>query len=96
MTVTVNFTLRTLYQIQVVMADGNSSVVELFGTGRIVAPGGRVQLRASPTQEPNEITVSVFGEDGETHLGDLTLSLGGPVVQTPTTPSIGLQFLGTR
>lgn len=96
MTVTVNFSLRKLFQLQVVQPDGNSSVVELFGTGQIVAPGGRFQLRGSLDQDANEIAVSVFSADGQTHLGDVTLPLGGPLVQTPTTPSLGLQFLGIR
>ena len=96
MTVTVNFSLRKLFQFQVVRPDGNSSVVELFGTGLIVTPGGRVQLRASPAQDANEIAVSVFSADGQTHLGDVALPLGGPLVQTPTTPSVGLRLLGIR
>ena len=96
MTTTVNFTLRKLIQLQVVLPDGSSGGIDMPGNILLHAPGGRFQLRASPAQEPNDVTVSVFSEDGQTNFGEVTLTMGGPVVQTPTTPSLGLQFLGIR
>jgi TonB family protein len=96
MTVTVNFSLRKLFQYEVVQPDGRASVVGLGANALLAVPGARFQLRASELQDSKDVTVSLFSEDGQTHLGDVTLPLDGPVVQTPTTPSVGLRFLGIR
>lgn len=98
-TVTVNFTLRDLLQMRVVLPDGNSMPFDMH-SGALVnsefAGIGKFQLRASRERASNDATVSVFTDGGQTHLGDVVVTLDGPVVQSPTTPSIGLQLLGVR
>jgi len=59
-------------------------------------PGGRFQLRASRSRGSSDVTVSVFSDDGRTHLSDVVLTLDGPIVQSPTTPSFGMRLLGVR
>jgi hypothetical protein len=53
-------------------------------------------LRAWRSRGSDDATVSVFSADGQTHLGDMVVTLGGPVVQSPTTPSLGIQLIGVR
>ncbi len=99
MTVTVNFTLRELLQMRVVLPDGNSMPFDAY-SGELLswefAGIGKFQLRASRERASNDATVSVFTDGGQTHLGDVVVALNGPVVQSPTTPSVGLQLLGVR
>jgi TonB family protein len=99
MTVTVNFSLSELLQMRIVLPDGNSMPFEMH-SGTFLDWGftgiGRFRLRASRERASDDATVSLFSEDGQTHLGDVVVTLNGPVVQSPTTPSIGLQFLGVR
>ena len=99
MTVTVNFSLRDLLQMRVVLPDGNSTPFDTH-PGELLswefAGIGKFQLRASRERASNDATVSVFVDGGQTHLGDVVVTLNGPVVQAPTTPSIGLQLLGIR
>jgi TonB family protein len=94
MTVTVNFSLRQLFQIQVVMPDGTISTTELVSGGMLQLPGFRLHLKAQRTDGAEDPVVSVVIDDGQTHLGEVVLTLKGPVVQTPTNPSVGLQLLG--
>ena len=99
MTVTVNFSLRDLLQMRVVLPDGNSMPLDTHPGALLsweFAGIGKFQLRASRERASNDATVSVFTDGGQTHLGDVVVTLNGPVVQSPTTPSIGLQFLGVR
>ena len=96
MTVTVNFSLRPLINLQLFLPDGTSGPVSLFSGGVLVTPGGRFQLRFSRVDGTDDATISLFTEDGQSHLGDVLLTLDGPVVQSPTTPSFGMQFLGIR
>jgi len=99
MTVTVNFSLRERLEMRVVLPDGNSMTLEMPSVGivkREFAGTGIFQLRTSRERASNDATVSIFSEDGQTHLGDIVVTLGGPVVQSPTTPSLGIQFLGVR
>jgi TonB family protein len=99
MTVTVNFSLRQLFQIQLTLPDGSTP---LFGTlakqpMMIEVPGvGRVHFQVVDPSDSSSVTVSVFAADGETHLGNVTLALGAPAVQSPTSPSFGMQFVGFR
>lgn len=96
-TVTVNFSLSKQIHLHVTMPNGYSVVLRQSGNNPVeIRPTAdtRLHLRASRRQESGDITVSVFADDGETHVEDVALSLGGPVVQTATTPSLGLQFLG--
>ena len=99
MTVEVNFSLRDLLHMRVVLPDGNSMPFDTH-SGALVnwefAGIGKFQLRVSRERASNDATVSVFTDSGQTHLGDVVVTLNGPVVQSPTTPSIGLQFLGVR
>jgi TonB family protein len=98
-TVTVNFTLRDLLQMRVVLPDGNSMPFDTYSGARLnweFAGIGKFQLQASRPRGSDDATISVFSDDGQSHLGDVSVTLNGPVVQTPTTPSIGLQFLGVR
>jgi TonB family protein len=96
MTVTVNFSLRDLIQLQVLLSDANSIVLDMPAGALLAAPGGRFQLRASRSRGSNDVTVSVFSDDGQTHLSDVVLTLDGPIVQSPTTPSFGMRLLGVR
>jgi TonB family protein len=95
MTVTVNFSLRELFQIELVMPDGKITTSELQSGGMLQMPGFRLHFRSRSggTDDP---TVSVLIDDGQTHLGEVVLALNGPVVQTPTTPSVGLRLTGVR
>jgi TonB family protein len=95
MTVTVNFSLRELFQIELVMPDGKITTSELQSGGMLQMPGFRLHFRSRSggTDDP---TVSVLIDDGQTHLGEVVLALNGPVVQTPTTPSVGLRLTGIR
>ena len=99
MTVTVNFSLRDLLQMRVVLPDGNSMPFDTQ-SGELLswefAGIGKFQLRASRARASNDATVSVFADGGQTHLGDVVVTLNGPIVQLPTTPSVGLQLLGVR
>jgi TonB family protein len=96
MTVTVNFSLRDLIQLQVLLSDSSSIALDMPAGALLPAPGGRFQLRASRSRGSNDVTVSVFTDDGQTHLSDVGLTLDGPIVQSPTTPSFGLRLLGVR
>ena len=96
MTVTVNFSLRELFQLEVLSPDGTSGQTELLSGGLLVLPGGRFELRMSRLRRSDDVTVSVFAEDRQTHLGDMTLTLNGPTVQSSTTPSFGLRLRGVR
>ena len=99
MTVTVNFSLRERLEMRVVLPDGNSMALDMPSGGlvkREFAGTGIFRLRASREPASNDATVSLFSEDGQTHLGDVVVTLNGPVVQLPMTPSIGLQFLGVQ
>ena len=78
MTVTVNFTLRDLIQLQVLLSDANSTVLDMPAGALLPAPGGRFQLRASRSRGSSNVTVSVFTDDGQTHLSDV-VSLPGIV-----------------
>lgn len=95
-TVTVSFTLRPLVQLQLTSPDGVATVLEMATGALVPAQEGRVRLRATRPRESDPLTVSVFADDGQSHLGDVVLELNGPVVQSPTTPSFGIQFLGVR
>jgi TonB family protein len=103
MTVTVNFTLRDTtrdaIRMQVLLPDGTPFMEGEFRTDvpiLIDAKGvGRYHLKASRLSA-TDVRVSVFGEDGQDHLGDVLLVAGGPVVQAPTSPPLGLQWLAVR
>ena len=99
MTLTVNFSLREQLQMRIVLPDGNSMPFEMYSGARLdwgFAGVGKFQMRASRERASDDATVSLFSEDGQTHLGDVVVTLNGPVVQSPTTPSIGLQLIGVR
>jgi TonB family protein len=99
MTMTVNFSLSEILQIRVVLPDGNSMPFDMKSGALVNASFtgvGAFQLKASRERGSNDATVSVFTDDGQTHVGDVVVTLNGPVVQSPTTPSIGLQFIGVR
>ena len=96
MTVTVNFTLRPLFYVQLTLPDGSITMLDMFAGALVPAPVGRVQLRAMRLAESDPLTVSLFTDDGQTRLGDVVLELKGSPVQSPTTPSFGMQFLGSR
>ncbi len=98
MTVTVNFTLRPVVRMHVVLPDGQQLVLgQVPGAPMTLdAPGvGRYQVRTSRAQNDDDLMVSLFAEDGQRHVGDVTVTIDGPVVQTPTVPSIGLQLIRT-
>ncbi len=103
MTVTVSFTLRDTprdtIRMQVLLPDGEPFMDGQFRTDvpiLIDAKGvGRYHLKASRLST-TDVRVSVYGGNGEDHLGDVLLSVGGPVVQVPTSPPLGLQWLETR
>ena len=99
MTLTVNFTLREQLQIRVVLPDGNSMPFDIYSGALVNASFtgvGAFQLKASRERGSSDATVSVFTDDGQTHVGDVVVTLNGPVVPSPMTPSIGLQFIGVR
>ena len=63
----------------------------------IDAPGiGNFHFKASRSQGSQDVTVSVFDEMLQTHLGDVVLTPNAPVKQLPTSPSFGVQLLGVR
>ena len=97
MTVTVNFTLRPLARIQVTMPDG-SAFTELRADvpTQFVADFGRFHFVPSRAEGSPDLKVSVFGEDGQTHLGDVVLVPDGPVVQSPSSPSFGMRLVFVR
>src|SRR4029453_2716337 len=98
MTVTVNFTLRSLPQIEVTMPDGRRLMSGEMPDNVLVpiaAPGfGRFHFKASHSRDAQGITVSVFGEDPQTHLGDVVLTPNAPAMESPTSPSFGIRLLG--
>jgi TonB family protein len=96
MTVTVNFSLRELISLQIILPDGTSGNVELASGGLVQVPGVRFHLRPSRARGSDDVTVEVLVDDGQTHLGEMVLTLNGPVVQSPTTPSFGIRLLGIR
>lgn len=104
MTVTVNFTLRNTprggIRMQVLFPDGKPFMAGEFQSDVPILLDakdvGRYHIRLSHLPDSTDVKVSVFGEDGQQHLGDVVLTVGGPVVQTPTTPPLGLQLLGIR
>ncbi len=97
MTVTVNFTLGPLARIQVTMPDGSASTnLRADVPTQFVADFGRFHLTPSRSAGSADLKVSVFGEDGQTHLGDVTLVPDGPVVQSPTAPSFGMRLVFVR
>jgi TonB family protein len=98
MTVTVNFTLRPLARIQVTMPDGKAST-ELWAdmpSKIYLSDSERFQLIPSRSEGSPDLKVSVFGDDGQIHLGDVILVPDGPVVQSPTNPSFGLRLVFVR
>jgi TonB family protein len=97
MTVTINFTLRPLARIQVIMPDGSASTdLRADVPTQFVADFGRFHLIPSRSEGSPDVKVSVFGEDGQTHLGDVVLVPDGPAVQSPTTPPFGMRLVFVR
>jgi TonB family protein len=100
MTMTVNFSLRELFRIEVTLPNGNVLLTgEMHSNSPVLidAPGvGRYHFKASRSRDSTDVTVSVFGADGEEHLGNVVVQLEGPVVQAPTTPSFGIRLLNIR
>ena len=98
MTVTVNFSLRPIIRIQVLLPDGKEGMVQGASGAPILidAPGGRFHITPTRADDSDSVNVSLFGEDGQTLLAEVTLKTDGPVVQTPTTPSLGLKLLMIR
>jgi TonB family protein len=97
MTLTVNFTLRDLFDVQLLLPDGNTASVSLQGASTIVAPGGgSFRLRAMRDRSRRAVVVSTYQEDGQTLLGDVLVEEGGAVVQLPTTPPMGLKLIAIR
>jgi hypothetical protein len=62
----------------------------------IDSPGGRYHITPTRADDSDSVNVSLFAEDGQTLLAEVTLKMDGPRVQTPTTPSLGLQLLMVR
>lgn len=93
MTVTVSFTLRPQARIQVMMPDGNATELRAEVPTQVVLGDARFHLVPSRLEGSPDLKVSVYGEDGQTHLGDVVLVPDGSVVQSPTTPSFGMRFL---
>jgi TonB family protein len=98
MTVTVNFSLRPLIRIEVLLPDGKVGMVERASGSPMLIEAGSGRFRLTPTRadDSSSVNVSLFSEDGETLLAEVTLTTDGPVVQTPTTPSLGLKLLMIR
>ena len=94
-TVTVNFTVRDQVRLQLTLPSGDSRTLEISpgATSTIGTPAlGLIQLKAVRTASGGA-TLSIYGEDGKTHLGDLALQPGGQAVASPTTPSFVIQLL---
>ena len=89
-----------LIRIHVTMPDGRTLMEgELRSNVPVLinAPGiGKVHFKASRSQGSQDVTVSVFDETLQTHLGDVVLTPTAPVAQSPTSPSFGVQLLGVR
>jgi TonB family protein len=104
MTVTVNFTLRDTppgtIGMQILLPDGRVFMSGEFRSDipiLIDAPDvGRYRIKASRLPGTTDVRVSVFDDESQDHLGDVMLTVGGPVVPSPTTPSMGLQLIGVR
>jgi TonB family protein len=94
-TVTVNFALSEQVRLQLTLPSGDSRTMGISqgGTSTISTPAlGLLQLKAVRTASGGA-TLSIYAEDGQTHLGDVALQPGGPAVASPTTPSFGIQML---
>ena len=91
-TVTVSFTLRPLNMIEVVTPDGGVVALRADMPTQLVLGLGRFHLVPSRSAGSSNFNVSVY-DGGQTHLGDVTLVPGGPVVQSPTTPSFGMRLI---
>jgi TonB family protein len=104
MTVTVNFALRTSTRggipVRMLFPDGRpllEGYLQVDILERIAAPGMTpFHFKASRTPDSADITVSFFADEGQTHLGDVSLPADGSIVQSPTTPSFGVQLMTDR
>lgn len=97
LTVTVNFTLRDLIDIRLMLPGGELASISMLASGMtVVTPHGNFQLRALRDRNARAAVISVLQEDGTTLLGDVYAEEGGPVVQLPTTPPVGLQLVSLR
>jgi TonB family protein len=98
MTVTVNFSLRPAIRIEVLHPDGKAGMVERPSGSPVLieTAGGRFRLTPTRADDSDSVNVSLFSEDGQTLLAEVTLTTDGPMVQTPTTPSLGLKLLMIR
>jgi len=91
-TVTVSFTLRPLNMIEVVTPDDGVIALRADMPTQLVLGLGRFHLVPSRSAGSSSVNVSVY-DGGQTHLGDVTLVPGNPVVQSPTTPSFGMRLI---
>jgi TonB family protein len=98
MTTTVNFTLRPIIRLEVLLPDGKAGMVErMSGSPMFIdTPGGRLRITPTRADDSDAVNVSLFSEDGQTLLAEVTLNTDGPMVQTPTSPSLGLKLLMIR
>jgi TonB family protein len=101
MTVTVNFSMgaaaRGGIPVRMLFPDGRpllEGYLQADMLERIAAPGMTpFHFKAARTTNSSDITVSFFADDAQTHLGDVTLPADGSIVQSPTTPSFGVQSM---
>ena len=97
MTLTVNFTLRDLIDVRLTLPGGETAAISMLAGGMtVVSPHGNFRLRAIRDRNAKAAVISVYHEDGGTLLGDVYVEEGGPVVQLPTTPAVGLQLIAIR
>jgi TonB family protein len=99
MTVTTNFTLRDLMDLQIALPNADTARLSVVA-GRLaslkVAGGPGFQIKAWRQWGSDVVTVSVYAEDGRTHLGDVLVEANGAAVPLPTVPAVELRLLGIR
>jgi TonB family protein len=102
MTVTVNFTMRKDIVLNIGLPSGGTMTLRIAtngGLGTLALPGvGNFAFSPVPGASDNERQVAIYqmGDLGSQPrlLGNVQVELNGGVVQSPTTPSFGIELVG--